>query len=276
MSLESQIAALVSAANSLTSQVAGKLDEIDQKTNAVASSITDAIKDSNSVEIFIDQQNGSDENDGVSVASALKTISSARNLMMPGGLYRLKIIGDYLFNNDAEISPPTNASIWIDGGYGGKETNLICGYTKGLRERGRLGFIDLSSCSTLYMRNVKIGLDKVGVSELLASDPENIETRLGFLKTNAGLSTNVVIGIRFENVDFSEYLLNAKELANQYGTTRKIHFAEGVANLLITMFRICTFPADLSVAEDYFYADRTIADYSGKLSVSNISSNFRG
>lgn len=277
MSLESQVVALVSAANSLTSQVAGKLAEIDEKTNAVANSITSAIKDSNSVTVFIDQQDGSDANDGLSIDQPLKTIRESRKVMMPGGAYRLNFIGNYVLDGHAELSPPTNSSIWFDGGHSGKPTKLTVGYGGGQTgSLATLGSLDLSYCANFYMRNMAIGLDMVSVSELLSQDSSDVTSRLRFLKSNLGTSTNVLIGIRFELVDFSDYLQNAKALVDQYGSAREVHFIEGVANLLITMFRNCTFPADMTVAADRFYADRTAADYSGKLSVSNLSSIFRG
>lgn len=78
MSLESQAAALVSAANSLTSQVAGKMAGIDQKVNAAVKAIPELYKE------YYVSPNGNDDSLGTE-SSPLATISEAANRIPIGG-----------------------------------------------------------------------------------------------------------------------------------------------------------------------------------------------
>ena len=76
MSLESQIAALVSAANSLTSQVAGKMSQIDQKVDQATKSVPDTIRNMTEIQVYVDAIEGDDTQDGTS-NSPLKTLKAA-------------------------------------------------------------------------------------------------------------------------------------------------------------------------------------------------------
>ena len=74
MSLESQIAALVSAANSLTSQVAGKMNQIDQKVDQATAAVPDAVKKLSRQTFYVDAEYGDDNHSGTKETEALKTI----------------------------------------------------------------------------------------------------------------------------------------------------------------------------------------------------------
>ncbi|MDQ7733749.1 hypothetical protein QT231_13635 [Halomonas sp. SpR1] len=77
MSLESQITALVSAANKLTSEVANKMKGIDNKVDKATTAVDEFLKSSTSRQLYVDPINGDDGNDGTSWAKAKRTISGA-------------------------------------------------------------------------------------------------------------------------------------------------------------------------------------------------------
>lgn len=84
MSLESQVAALVSAASNLTSQVAGKMKEIDQKVDEATKSVPKTIRGLSQQTFYIDALTGDDANDGTTSAP-LKTIMGAQGKAVNGG-----------------------------------------------------------------------------------------------------------------------------------------------------------------------------------------------
>lgn len=93
MSLESQIAALVSAANSLTSQVAGKMAGIDQKVNAATAAVSERLrKDMNSI-VYVDSSSGDDSNAGSTRDSAKKTIHAAIESTPPNSSLEVRLVG---------------------------------------------------------------------------------------------------------------------------------------------------------------------------------------
>lgn len=93
MSLESQIAALVSAANSLTSQVAGKMTGIDQKVNAATAAVSERLrKEMNSI-VYVDSSNGDDTNAGSTRDSAKKTIHAAIVSTPPNSSVEVRLMG---------------------------------------------------------------------------------------------------------------------------------------------------------------------------------------
>lgn len=106
MSLESQIAALVSAANNLTSNVAGKMSEIDQKVNAAVKAIPELYK-----EHYV-SPNGNNNNLGTK-SEPLATISEAANRIPVGGSGTIfcETGGAYLLNEQPSWWSFTN----IDG-----------------------------------------------------------------------------------------------------------------------------------------------------------------
>ncbi|MCA8865602.1 MULTISPECIES: hypothetical protein [unclassified Halomonas] len=93
MSLESQITALVSAANKLTTEVANKMKGIDQKVDKAESKfknfidvdfpkhITSSLERS----IYINPIDGNDANDGKSQGEAIRTLSRLTELASPQG-----------------------------------------------------------------------------------------------------------------------------------------------------------------------------------------------
>jgi|GEM_PF-5900536 len=96
MSLETQIAALVEAANSLTNAVSGKMAEIDQAVDDAVTGIPLEIRKQMDRTVYIDQTNGDDNNDGSS-NSPLKSVGRAAQLTPSGGSLNLLLLEDYVF-----------------------------------------------------------------------------------------------------------------------------------------------------------------------------------
>lgn len=83
MSLETQITALVAAANSLTGAVNGKIAEINTKVAAATDSVPAVVRGLANQSFFIDAIDGNDANTGTSV-SPLKTASAASAKFVSG------------------------------------------------------------------------------------------------------------------------------------------------------------------------------------------------
>lgn len=85
MSLETQIAALVEAANSLTGSVNGKMNQIDQKVDAATASVPNSIREAARAEYHVNSITGTDSStvDGKQ-GSPFKTILYAIERALPG------------------------------------------------------------------------------------------------------------------------------------------------------------------------------------------------
>ncbi|HGM5026213.1 TPA: hypothetical protein ACKPXH_003955 [Pseudomonas aeruginosa] len=83
MSLETQIAALVAAANSLTATISGKMGAIDDKVDAAVAVVPATIRAEMTKTLYVDPA-GSDANSGTSWAAAKRTIRDAINSMPRG------------------------------------------------------------------------------------------------------------------------------------------------------------------------------------------------
>lgn len=92
MSLESQITALVSAANKLTSEVANKMKGIDQKVDQAVGSVPNTIRDLSGKRYHIDAINGDDNASG-SPAEPIQTAAEAANRAIPGAYVELYFKG---------------------------------------------------------------------------------------------------------------------------------------------------------------------------------------
>ncbi|MDF1652601.1 hypothetical protein [Pseudomonas aeruginosa] len=89
MSLETQIAALVTAANNLTTAVNGKVAEINEKVKTATDSVPSVIRSLADQSFYIDAVNGLDTNTGSTTAAPIKTAAEAKRRAVNGGVVRL-------------------------------------------------------------------------------------------------------------------------------------------------------------------------------------------
>lgn len=85
MSLESVIAGLVNACNTLTNAVTNKISEIDRKVAAATEQVPASIRAEVNKVLYVDSSSGSDSNDGFTTGAPLKSIAGAVNRVMSGG-----------------------------------------------------------------------------------------------------------------------------------------------------------------------------------------------
>ena len=113
MSLESQVAALVSAASNLTSQVAGKMSQIDQKVDKATQAVPEAVNSLATRTIYVDVINGDNNNIGSS-DSPKRTLRGALNDQPDLGtvIVNLKSPGNYQLDGDVSIG---NKNVFIVG-----------------------------------------------------------------------------------------------------------------------------------------------------------------
>lgn len=125
MSLESQISALVSAANKLTSEVAAKMQGIDQKVDKATQAVPEAIQTAAYTRFYVDSVNGNDGDDGSTLARAKKTIASAVRAVPDGFIARIDLSpGEYLLDQNVNVAGKV---ISINGRSQSKEDFVIRG-----------------------------------------------------------------------------------------------------------------------------------------------------
>ncbi|HDQ4100721.1 TPA: hypothetical protein P8P07_005849 [Pseudomonas aeruginosa] len=104
MSLETQIAALVTAANNLTGAVNGKMNEIDQKVAAATGAVPAQINARLRMLLYVDPVSGSNANTGASFALAKKTIAGAISEVPSGGFATIYLKEGVAHELTADIS----------------------------------------------------------------------------------------------------------------------------------------------------------------------------
>lgn len=103
MSLETQIAALVEAANNLTSEVAGKVNEIDSAVKSAVEGVPQAVLDNMGRTFWLHATNGDDTNDGAHSTRPLATIGEAIRRTPAGAALEIRIMSDYeMLPSDAQ------------------------------------------------------------------------------------------------------------------------------------------------------------------------------
>jgi hypothetical protein len=148
MSLESQVAALVSAASNLTSQVAGKMAGIDQKIDEATAAVPETIRGLADQSFYIDAIEGDDTNEGT-MAAPLRTSSEAARRAVQGGNIALHFRQQQ--THTAEFFMATGR-IFVSS-YGGLDTTLESNRAK-LRARYT---VDSDGDQRLYGIGVRVG-----------------------------------------------------------------------------------------------------------------------
>lgn len=149
MSIETQIAALVAASNSLTAAVSGKISEIDGKVLALQKSVPNTVRGMLSQVVYVDGLLGNDAAAGTA-AAPLKTIDAALNIGLSGCVLTVllacgqeyKITGYRSATNQYIVIRPY-----------GNDTKPVISFSTDAQ--GTIGRIDLNS-SSLRLQGVKI------------------------------------------------------------------------------------------------------------------------
>lgn len=197
MSLESQITALVSAANSLTSQVAGKMTQIDQKVDQAVGTIPAEIINIMGATYYVDQQNGSDNNSG-SLDKPLKSIVAVSEKTPAGASVQVRLLSDYVFA-EGERAVFDSADIFIRSFPDSAQFKLF--FTAQLRDvSGTLRH----DCGNLYaLRNCNFNfyyVDIVFPSELNSQAIYGAQSAI--IGSHSGAEIGNPLTIRFRNVTF--------------------------------------------------------------------------
>lgn len=113
MSIETQIAALVTAANNLTGAVNGKMSEIDVKVDAATTELENKFNTLARRTYWVDGLNGLDTNDGLASNRPVKTLAKVYDLikLTAAATVVINIVrpGTYVFPADATGSAATRS-----------------------------------------------------------------------------------------------------------------------------------------------------------------------
>lgn len=93
MSLETQIASLVTASNNLTAAINGKITEINAKVKQATDSVPSVVRGLSRQVFYIDAIDGDDNNDGKTLARAFKTTAGAQAHAVNGSVVELRFRG---------------------------------------------------------------------------------------------------------------------------------------------------------------------------------------
>ncbi|MCH9691003.1 MAG: hypothetical protein K0U59_02885 [Gammaproteobacteria bacterium] len=97
MSVEKQLSDVVQACNALTKVVNNKVSEIDKALSQAVAEIPKVVRAEGRKRLYIDQVNGSDDNDGLALSRPLRSLARAGSLTIPGGACELYLLNDYEF-----------------------------------------------------------------------------------------------------------------------------------------------------------------------------------
>lgn len=191
MSLESQIADLVSASNALVTTFTNKKNEITAAVNAAIAAVPDGKKT-----WYVDQVNGLDTNAGNTSVTPFKTISKAIDSSPKNGFCSVFLINDYVFDGPISVNCAYLEIYGYNAVASGVAPKLKPKYysTTDGTITGLGGFVLYGIGSNIEIRSCNIELPSVaGVV------PAPVTTRLNsFIKTNSGSALPPVIGVMLE------------------------------------------------------------------------------
>ncbi|WP_213159201.1 hypothetical protein [Pseudomonas aeruginosa] len=117
MSLETQIAALVTAANNLTGAVNGKMAQIDQEVAAAVGAVPAEINKRMAMAFYVDAINGSDGNSGETWALAKKTVAAAVSSAPRGSLVSVWLKSGQVHSMAADVDTAQKTVLVYGDGY---------------------------------------------------------------------------------------------------------------------------------------------------------------
>ena len=153
MSLDSEIAQLTGSANTLIDTFQQKEDAIGQAVNAALAAIPEGYK-----VYFVDQQFGSDDNDGISAETALKSVEEAIDRTPVGGVLYLQLCSDYTMEKEVVVN---NKTLRITALNGGPENKINLSF--GVKESG--GEIKTNGFVSLYNGGIHLEFIRINMPD---------------------------------------------------------------------------------------------------------------
>lgn len=235
MSLESQVAALVSAASNLTSQVAGKMAGIDQKVDEVTTSVQRTINEKAYSRFYLDPMAGNDSNDGRTTSTAKKTLLAIEREMVAGSVVVIELMNDLIVEADHTFN--YNQNIWIMG-YGDRVPKIV--FTLYTDEEGyhRFGSLHRWKNVSLSFQDIQFDIDTSA-----ASDGFNFRTsRNSAIQTNASSALAPNMYVRFRACDLSLFI--EKSYAETGAAANGMKLLEITNNFAVFIASNTTFSSD--------------------------------
>lgn len=190
MSLETDVANLVTKAESLISYFTGRKTSIDQSVAAAIAAVPETSRT-----WYVDQVAGLDTNAGTKDAP-FKTIDKALKSTPNSGTCQINLMNDYTLDYGI-VS--TCAYVYIYGGLAATSPKLRLKYYALNQSDGTTitqlgGFLFLAQCSNFEMRQVDLVLPATtGVTPV-----PSLSRQCSFLRTNAGSNLPPVLGVSLE------------------------------------------------------------------------------
>jgi hypothetical protein len=192
MSLESQIADLVTATNSLITTFNGKKASIDSAVAAAIAAAPETLRT-----WYVDQVSGLDTNAGTSPAAPFKTIGKALASTPAFGVATVQLLSDYTFN---EVTTQNAANLVLVGN--GVVRNLYPKYYQVLGSDGITpstvmgGFQLVTQASNIEIRNCNLVLPtSAGVAPV-----PTVNRSTGFVRTNGTGNVPPFLGVALSSV----------------------------------------------------------------------------
>lgn len=203
MSLETTIAALVTASNNLTAAVNGKISQIDQKVNAAALVVPETIKSALDKSVYVDPLDGSDANDGTVLAKAKKTIKAAIDSVPSGGYSYIWVrpSADIELTNDISLNNKVITIRCLDAVPGAPATYGVIrsrAYIAGNGTLGAFGFV-LGWRSLLHVFGFKVITGRLGAEHV---GRELVNYQGSVMKTG---NSNSTVQLESVNVDLNHF-----------------------------------------------------------------------
>jgi hypothetical protein len=195
MSLESQIADLVTATNSLIATFNTKKAGIDSAVAAAIAAAPETLRT-----WYVDQVNGLDTNNGTSAATAFRTLGKAMASTPAFGVATVQLMSDYTFN---EVTTQIPANVVVVGN--GAVRNLYPKYyqvlaSDGVTSQTVMGGIQLvTQACNIEFRNCNLVLpSSAGVVPV-----PTVNRTTGFVRTNGTGNVPPFLGVALSSVAVS-------------------------------------------------------------------------
>jgi len=309
VSLETQIAALVSAANSLTSAVGSKISDINKAVSDAQKAFDEftttkfpsRVQAAQNVSFYIDPENGSDTNSGTTAAAALKTMAPLSSLTRGvDGVALFRNVDLYLragFEHVVTGACRASSRIRILGYDSPDSAPKTLTITQGFGSDGRpvsafsAPFVQISEVNS-YQRNTVIKTAKYPTGHswpaASAQSADWIALSSAFVQYSNQLEKLKLIGVRVELCDaplISQYMAGSMpdSAALQVILSRNVEFIKGAAGggsgsiaslpYFISIYGNSLFPLDMISSGHVLTGFASFSEVFMNLSTQNVRSS---